>query len=519
MIRLRDPETEFGLDRGPGSLPWSEMVDYDQEFEAEASDAGPWTGSAVQRAFREQVLNAHLARSRRRRGAPQPDLDNSQLKIVHGTRVPMRSDAAEAASRLMEAANIDLAKARTAGDPDALQTVRISAVSGYRASGHQRGLWLDYFIGYYNKTQKVRGAIVDGPHSARAMSYMLDGYKIPNRIAAPGYSNHQGGIAIDFHQARTKGHEISNAYEGQTRWRSTWFFDWLKTNAAHFGFTPYTKEAWHWEYKPSLARESEAESGQPVREFAGGLLQTFKTTSLQDQVMVSVFCPRAARSQGPVDVVVYAHGLISPCPPAPRKIPESFVTDAPFRLGTIVDASNRRMVLVVPYFEWKPRQNHRLGNPENLNRLVAEALAAVGTMQGGPTPSLANLILAGHSRAYGFLEPLAKSYANPAMLQGALAKLNQVWALDTTYGCTVPAWLAWLQSKPNLRVSVFFRNTWQRTSTGDLVPTGTTGCGRLFYANRTKVGGRLQVVPVDPRETHCSMPVRRLPVLLRGTSN
>lgn len=490
------------------------------EYQEEAAATGAWTGSPEQRAFREQVLNAHLARSKKRRGPPQPDLDRSQLASVRGTSVFMRTDAADAASRLLQTAKVDLAKARAAGHPDALRTVRITAASGYRPSGDQRRLWLDYFIGYYNRTRKARAAIAEGPHSARAVSYMLDQYKIPNRIAAPGYSNHQGGIAIDFYQVRVKGHEISNRYEGQSRWRLTWFFGWLRDNAARFGFRPYTKEAWHWEYKAPGASEFEYESGEPGRAYLGGLLHTFRTKSLREPVTVSVFSPRAARSGGPVDVLVYAHGLLSPCPPIPRKIPEGFITDEPFKLGKIVDASRRRVVLVVPFFDWKRGRNHPIGTPDNLNRLVEEARAAVGAMQGLAPPSLSNLILAGHSRAYGFLEPLASSHADPEMRRGALANLSQIWAFDTTYGCDVRAWLAWLELNPNLRVSVFFRDTWARTKAGDVVPTGTARCGRQFYSNRKRAGGRLQVVPLDPREQHCDVPVRRLPGLLTtGTAS
>src|SRR5271154_1311680 len=49
------------------SSPWNQMNGGGlMEFEEEASDAGPWTGSSEQLAFREQVLNAHTARSKKR---------------------------------------------------------------------------------------------------------------------------------------------------------------------------------------------------------------------------------------------------------------------------------------------------------------------------------------------------------------------------------------------------------------------------------------------------------------------
>jgi hypothetical protein len=91
-------------------------------------------------AFLERVLQAHIARSIRRRGRPQPDLTNQQLAPVAGTGIQMRADAAAAPSKMIAAANQHLAQARLAGDVDALRTVHISATSGYRGSAHQEQL-------------------------------------------------------------------------------------------------------------------------------------------------------------------------------------------------------------------------------------------------------------------------------------------------------------------------------------------------------------------------------------------
>jgi hypothetical protein len=485
-----------------------------------AQYSGSWTGSPDQLAFREQVLKAHIARSMKRKGAPQPDLRRDQLKRVRATSVWMRPEAAAAASRMLETANADLRKAQGEGQPDALLTIRLTANSGYRGSVLQRSLWLRYFKGYYNKTQLQRSALPGGSHSARAVTYMLDDFGIPNRIAAPGYSNHQGGIAIDFEQERVKGHEISNRYEAdsQKKWRSSWFFGWLRRNAARFDFGEYTNEAWHWEYRPAQvgtgtptrrgAAEFEYDSGQQPRSYRGGYLSTFTLSSLR--IKVSVFCPKAAVAKRAVDVLVYSHGLLYPCKPVPKNRPEDFVTAAPFRLGEIVDASNRAIVLIVPLFDWTSRTIPVLGRPANLNRLVIEVLDQVGRMQGIVPPSLSSLILAGHSRAYGFLEPLAHAHADPQMQQGALARLSQVWGFDTTYVCSVDAWLAWLASKPNLAVSIFFR----KDKPGQR--SGTANCGWLFYSKMKQIGGRLRAVPLDSNlESHCSVPVRHLPRLLQ----
>ena len=495
------------------------------EYEGEPTRPAVWANSPEQRAFREEVLKAHLARSRRRKGLPEPDLSGYQFAPVRGTSVVMRTDAAEAANRLFQAARDDLAKARAEGHPDALRTMDLTSSSGYRGSAHQRHLWCGYFKNYYNRTRKGRSIVPEGSHSAKAVSYMLDVFGLPNRIAAPGYSNHQRGIAIDFQQLRTKGHEISNSYDPQQqkKWHDTWFFGWLQDNAARFGFKPYAKEAWHWEYRPANvstriategghAQEFEFESSERsrTRPFLGGFVHTFTCRSLP--VTVSVFCPKSVKSRQAVQVLLYAHGLLYPCPPVPKRLPEGFITAQPFRLGEIVDASNRETILVVPLFVWKSGQKHELGQPRNLNKLLNEVMAELGTLQGTSPPSISALILAGHSRAYDFLEPLAHSHADPEMQQGPLAQLTQVWAFDTSYVCDPNAWTSWLSAKPHLQVDVFFRKTVPGKS------SGTSVCGWRMYSKMKGSGGRLRVIPIDPVEKHCDVPTRRLPALLSASS-
>jgi LAS superfamily LD-carboxypeptidase LdcB len=73
---------------------------------------------------------------------------------------------------------------------------------------------------------------------------------IRGKIAAPGFSKHQAGLAIDFKQERTKKNEIVNETNDKAmqKWRATWFFKWLKANAGKFDFMEYEGEAWHWIY-------------------------------------------------------------------------------------------------------------------------------------------------------------------------------------------------------------------------------------------------------------------------------
>ncbi len=505
LLRPRTPEPDLGAD-----LPFAFGED-------EPSDPGPWRGNAEQQDFSARVLAEHIARTRKRKGAPQPDLRDDQLADVPGTCVTDRGTTtcvrtaaatAEAAGRLLEAATADLAAAQKAGDADAVHTVRLRATSGSRGSDHQKRLWLGYFATkYYDQTRSARAKIPDGPHSDAAVDYLLrprgdGGYGIPGRIAAPGYSNHQGGIAIDFWQDRTKGNRIGNDSDdpARCRWRQSWFHGWLRTHAATYGFRPIATEEWHWEYRPGSAATSD------LTEHRGGKLWTFASAALPQPV--AVFATKAALGRRDVDVLVFAHGLLGGCT-RPKSLPAGFVTDPPFRLGRVVDESARPVVLVVPLLDWgNPcgaavfgrghERWHPLGKPAVLNAVVGEVLAEVGRVQGAAAPSLRDLVVAGHSRAYDVLEPLAASRGDAAMGQSALARLSQVWAFDTTYGGDVAAWTDWLAQRPSLQVHVYYR------------PGSKTGpVGDRFYAQR---GQRLVVTQV--KEVHCAVPPTRLAELL-----
>jgi hypothetical protein len=208
-----------------------------------------WKGTADQIGFREEVLREAIARKSKERPA-QRDLMPSEMRPVPNTRVAMGADAAEAAGRLIAAANSDLAAETRSSDADAARTVRISAFSGYRSNKDQDRVWKAHFEGYYQDTASARDGLPGGPHGRAAVLYMLDCFHIPQRVAAPGWSNHQNGIAIDFHQVRAKGHAVQNSTrpDAKRKWRATWFYRWLKRRASSFGFTPYSREPWHWEY-------------------------------------------------------------------------------------------------------------------------------------------------------------------------------------------------------------------------------------------------------------------------------
>ncbi len=240
---------------------------------------------------------------------------------------------------------------------------------------------------------------------------------------------------------------------------------------------------------------------------AGGNAWKFRAATLP--IDLAVFVPEAADAATDVDVLVYAHGL-NVCSPVAGNPPLSFVTDEPFHLAKIVDATKRPLVLVVPWLDWEHLSangmafggsHHKLGIPANLNGVVAEVLAQVGQHRAAGAPGLSSLILAGHSRAYDFLNPLAAVSADPQMATGALAQLTRVWGLDTGYVCTTSQWSTWLKSKPELDVAMDYR-----------AGTQTASCGQQFAALVPLSGGRLTVHVAA--EEHCAVPGTELPGLL-----
>lgn len=260
--------------------PFVAMMERSRGFEAELAmqveEVDPleedeptrWLGTPEQIAFRERVLQAHTEASRKRKGAPIADLADTDQAPVTGTGICMARDAAAAAERLLSAARAALAEAQRTGHADALKTLGIAASSGYRNRAHQERLWKGYFDGsmrkpkgYYDETAAVRATLPEGEHGDAAVDYMLRTFRIPDRIAAPGYSNHQAGLAIDLLQKRVKGERIFNSTGTRSvrKWESTWLFEWLLANAGAFGFERYRKEPWHWTYRSTNAESTDEE--------------------------------------------------------------------------------------------------------------------------------------------------------------------------------------------------------------------------------------------------------------------
>ncbi len=225
-------------------------------------------------AFKQRVYELHVARGVRSGRERIYDLPASQLATIAGTDIPMRRDAAPQLGRLMAAARADLARDLAATGTDASTAQRrnrarrvqeLAINNAYRSASRQFGIWDRNFAKYYQATQEKRRALAGGEHGAQAAE-MLREY-IGVRVAAPGFSNHQGGIAVDFalrlqpdpQQPAQSGKELGASMAQVDPWKDSWFWHWLKERAGEFGFVEYEPEPWHWEYLPQQAeREATA---------------------------------------------------------------------------------------------------------------------------------------------------------------------------------------------------------------------------------------------------------------------
>jgi D-alanyl-D-alanine dipeptidase len=358
---------------------------------------------------------------------------------------------------------------------------------------------------------------------ARKASAHMYGLAIDVRMGVPGLPVKEINTRVDRVTAAKAG--TSAKMGNLVRMYRSPVYKWLSLRAREFGWYPYRNEPWHWEYNPPglKARFEGTEAEQEDEIATSTSLRTFTAKALG--VKVAVYVTQAARTARHVEMLVFAHGL-DLCKPVLKNRPASFITNPPLKLGEIVETCGRPIVLVVPFLDWERlgangmafgRKWHRLAQPETFNQVAAEALEeARAITNSAAAPRLQRLILAGHSRAYGFFDALAYAHASPQMRAGALSCPTHVWALDTTYSAPIADWRAWLRSREDLRATVVFRHG-RYQAKGSAAPRElTTGVrGQEFAKLAASGNGRLTVLPVAAgKVSHCAIPATYLPRLL-----
>ena len=150
----------------------------------------------------------------------------------------------------------------------------------------------------------------------------------------------------------------------------------------------------------------------------------------------SIYVPSAVRDPNEIDLLVFFHGLLDVCDSAHNFNPDNVMSN--FKLNLQVD-DDPQLALAVPIIMWNTEDRNSgiiqgAWSAAYLNGFVEEVFNQIGKLY-GVRPQLRRLILAGHSAAYDILTPLAEQFdcGVAETKNGALAKLERVLAMDTTY--------------------------------------------------------------------------------------
>src|SRR5262249_31022582 len=132
---------------------------------------------------------------------------------------------------------------------------------------------------------------------------------IAQRLAAPGFSLHNNGLAVDLGTVQNGRSMGADTHEANRRnWRASWFFRWLSENAARFSFYQNTAidEPWHWEFRGTVTSESEGEAEAEQEAFIceGELADAESWTGADEQIefrekVLEEHIARTRRRRGP----------------------------------------------------------------------------------------------------------------------------------------------------------------------------------------------------------------------------
>jgi hypothetical protein len=196
--------------------------------------------------FKQAVFDKQVANKRAKGATCYPSsVSDSELAVVEG-KFRMRKEAAQSCRALLAAARADLASGAASGDSRALHVKSIAIRSAYRNYAEDLLAWESAYRTHYDQTELTREAAAGGAHGREAMRILVK--RMEKYKAAPGFSNHSNGSAVDFETTQSG---ILYAAKSAQRvgWRGTWLHAWLVQNAATFRFMPLATEEWHWDYK------------------------------------------------------------------------------------------------------------------------------------------------------------------------------------------------------------------------------------------------------------------------------
>jgi hypothetical protein len=377
---------------------------------------GPGEAPPELMAFMRKVYDLHVKRSR---GDFVDTLPETALEEVEpGSGKKARKDAARKAREMLAAARAALAAEGLTG------TVRIGVLSAYRSADLQFDIWQGKttkgkggFPHYYQETKSTRQhPKYGGEHSDKAAAYLAEYMAL--YVAAPGYSNHQDGLALDLGTRKGKGGLIK-LYKG------SWFHDWMCVNARTYQFEPLASEAWHWTYRPTAgASEAETWEFQSSTPFLSAENWAWEVTpaAIKAGTLEVQKIPLLASHHGrapdlilrwnemptvpaEIDVVVHLHGYSW----ATMTLPKHMEVWAGLDLAPVDGASgagrSRPTLTVLPRGHFtgvKVGKIYRYTFPalttkDGLTTLVRVAMEHFANQVGGPPPKVGRLIMTAHS--------------------------------------------------------------------------------------------------------------------------
>ncbi|MFL6255094.1 MAG: D-alanyl-D-alanine carboxypeptidase family protein [Pyrinomonadaceae bacterium] len=202
-------------------------------------------GDATRNDFMRKVHDAQVQRALDRGREFFPGLPEDQLGAVE-SGYKMRRDAAGQCRLLLEQARSDLKRQQEEGIREALEVSDIGVFSAYRSFERDRAAWLNAFEKHFKATKNERAGLEGGEYGDQAVELMVNVMR--KFKAAPGFSRHTSGVAVDFRT--TEGNVTLDADSDQNeRWKKSWLYKWLVKNAKKFKFKPLATEAWHWDYE------------------------------------------------------------------------------------------------------------------------------------------------------------------------------------------------------------------------------------------------------------------------------
>src|SRR5205823_333032 len=119
-------------------------------------------------------------------------------------------------------------------DAHALKVRSIGVKSGYRSPETDKTAWEQTFRTEMKSTQEKRAAMNGGELGEEALKFMVS--EMTKYKAIPGFSNHTTGIAMDFGTNEKGLGDLGPSKSQKGLWRKSWFYQWLTTNGASFGF-------------------------------------------------------------------------------------------------------------------------------------------------------------------------------------------------------------------------------------------------------------------------------------------